>query len=339
MNANLPPRMRARRQKSGRVFYYFDTGDKPRKEIPLGSDYVLAVRQWAKLNTCPPPVLPNVAYAITRYLASQDYARLSSGTQADYGYALDQLREHFGDAPLDQVRPTHVSQYLEKRSAETRHRALREASILGMVYRFARAHDLTTADPVAPVRRGKLPGRKAVYIEDDILQAVYEVACQPLKDAIDLAYVIGQRPGDVLALHEGAIKDGTLSLRQIKTGTPIRIAIDGALKEVLDRILARKRTYAVRSLALLVDERGQRMTKAKLRGRFEKARDQVPAAAHFQFRDLRAKAVTDMREASGIDKAKDLAGHASVVMTEQYTRNRRGEIRSANQKLPSKTQG
>ena len=339
VNLNLPPRMRARQQKSGRTFYYYDTGAKPRKEIPLGSDYVLAVQQWAKLNLSPPPVLPTVAYAITRYLTSQEHARLSSGTQADYGYALDQLREHFGSAPLDQVRPTHVTQYLEKRSAETRHRALREVSVLGMVYRFARAHDLTTADPVAPVKRGKLPGRKAIYIEDDVLQAVYDVACQPLRDALDLAYVIGQRPGDVLSLHEGAIKDGTLSLRQTKTGMPIRIAIDGALKEVIERILARKRTYAVRSLALLVDERGQRMTKAKLRGRFEKARDLVPAAAHFQFRDLRAKAVTDMREASGIDAAKDLAGHASVVMTEHYTRNRRGEIRSAIQKLPSKIQG
>lgn len=218
-------------------------------------------------------------------------------------------------------------------------RALREVAVLGMLYRYARAHDLTTADPVAPVRRGKLPGRRAIYIEDDVLQAVYAVADQPLRDAIDLAYVIGQRPGDVLALHEGSIKDGTLSLRQAKTGMPIRIAIEGALAEVIERILARKRTYPVRSLALLVDERGRRMTRAMLRGRFERARAQVPAAAQFQFRDLRAKAVTDMREASGIDKAKDLAGHASVVMTEHYTRNRRGEIRSAIQKLPSKTLG
>jgi len=339
INKHLPPRMRARPQKSGTVFYYYDAGGKPRKEIPLGSDYILAVRKWAALNVSPCPVLPTVAYAITRYIVSQDYAKLSSGTQADYGYAIDKLREHFGSAPLDQVRPTHVTQYIEMRSAQSRHRALREASILGMIYRFARANDLTTADPVSSVKRGKMPGRKAIYIEDDILQAVYDVACQPLKDALDLAYVIGQRPGDVLSLHEGSIKDGTLNLRQTKTGTPIRIAIKDALKEVIDRILARKKTYAVRSLALLVDERGQRMTKSKLRGRFERARDLVPAAANFQFRDLRAKAVTDMREASGIDAAKNLAGPASVVMTEHYTRNRRGEIRSAIQKLPLKTQG
>ena len=324
VNGHLPPHMRARQRRSI-TYYYFDAGGTPRKEIPLGSDYTLAVQTWAKLNISAAPSLPTVGYAIARYLASTDYLRLCAGTQADYGFALDKLRVAFGSGPLDQVRPTHVAQYLERRSAESRHRALREVAVLAMVYRYARAHDLTTADPVAPVKRGKLPGRKAIYIEDDVLQAVYEVACQPLKDALDLAYAIGQRPGDVLALQEGAIKDGTLSLRQTKTGTPIRIAIAGALEQVLARILERKRLYTVRSLALLVDERGQRMTKAKLRGRFEKAREQVPEAAHFQFRDLRAKAATDLREEASIEASQALLGHTSVVMTEQYTRNRQGK--------------
>lgn len=325
MNGHLPPHMRARRR-GDKTYYYFDAGGKPRTEIPLGSDYVLAVQTWAKLNTSAAPVVPTVGYAIARYLASSDFTRLSAGTQADYGYALDKLREAFGNGPLDQVRPTHVAQYLERRGAESRHRALREVSVLGMIYRYARAHDLTTADPVAPIKRGKLPGRKSVYIEDDILQAVYAVGCQPLRDALDLAYAIGQRPGDVLALQEGAIRDGTLSLRQTKTGTPIRIAIAGALDVVLNRILERKRQYAVRSLSLLVDERGRRMTKSMLRGRFEKARAMVPEAAHFQFRDLRAKAATDLREEASIEASQALLGHASVVMTEQYTRNRQGKI-------------
>jgi hypothetical protein len=32
------------------VHYYLDTGGKPRKEIPLGSNYVLAVQKWAELT-------------------------------------------------------------------------------------------------------------------------------------------------------------------------------------------------------------------------------------------------------------------------------------------------
>lgn len=35
--------LRKRIQKSGKAYYYFDAGGKPRKEIPLGDDYVLAV--------------------------------------------------------------------------------------------------------------------------------------------------------------------------------------------------------------------------------------------------------------------------------------------------------
>jgi hypothetical protein len=37
-NLNLPPKMRAR-QKPGGIYYYYDTGKKPRKEIPLGKNY------------------------------------------------------------------------------------------------------------------------------------------------------------------------------------------------------------------------------------------------------------------------------------------------------------
>jgi hypothetical protein len=44
-NLNLPRGMRARVQRSGRVWYYYDKGGRPRREIPLGCDYPLAVKQ------------------------------------------------------------------------------------------------------------------------------------------------------------------------------------------------------------------------------------------------------------------------------------------------------
>lgn len=64
-----------------------------------------------------------------------------------------------------------------------------------------------------------------------------------------------------------------------------------------------------------------------LRGRFDKAREaaKIPKA-YFQFRDLRAKAGTDKAESSGdILKARDQLGHTTVVMTEQYIRDRKGK--------------
>lgn len=69
------------------------------------------------------------------------------------------------------------------------------------------------------------------------------------------------------------------------------------------------------------------MTVAMLRRRFDLAREAVGVPkSEFQMRDLRAKAGTDKDESSGdILQARDQLGHTTVVMTEQYTRNRKGK--------------
>lgn len=73
VNRNLPPRMRARRRHNGKVYYYYDTGRKPRHEIPLGDDYILAVQQWADLHQAQPTAQMTVAWAIAKYLASAEF--------------------------------------------------------------------------------------------------------------------------------------------------------------------------------------------------------------------------------------------------------------------------
>lgn len=318
-NLNLPPQMRARKR-GDKVYYFYDTGGRPRREISLGSDYVMAVQKWSELHVADAPVLPTVGYAIAKYLSSAAFSGLASGTQADYRFALDKIAEHFAPAPLDQVTPVHLTKYLALRGAESKHRAQREVAVLGMIFRFARSIGLTTNNPKESVQIKRLPGRKHVYISDTMLDALYDQACQPLKDAIDLAYCIGQRPADVLALSSMNIEDGAIEYRQGKTGTPQRIMIAGPLKELIDRIEQRKKSYRVHSLFLLVDERGNKMTKAKLRGRFEKARAAAGIAGKdFQFRDLRRKSGTDLRDQRGIEAAQDLLGHASITMTEHYT--------------------
>jgi integrase len=317
---NLPPRMRARQQRSGKVYYYYDTGRTPRHEIPLGDDYILAVQEWAKLHQAQPTARMTVTWAIGKYLSSDAFQSIGIGTQADYRYALDKLLEKFGDAPLDQVRPSHVTLYIEQRSQASKHRALREKAVLSMLYSWAIAREYCTTNPASAVKTKRLPGRKHVYIHDDMLDAVYEQSPQDLKDAIDLAYYIGQRPGDLLSMTLVRIRDGMLEYRQAKTSTPQRIALIGQLGELIDRIQARKAEHKVASMYLLVNERGYKMTKAMLRSRFEKARAAAGiAGTDFQFRDLRRKSGSDLRDQAGLDAAQDLLGHSSQAMTEHYT--------------------
>lgn len=324
-NLNLPPMMRARHRR-GKTYYYYDTGARPRVEISLGSDYTLAVQEWSKLHQAKPTIAMTVGWAIDKYRASVEFTGLGHGTQADYNYALDKIVEHFGDAPLDQVQAPHITLYMDKRSLTSRHRALRERSIFSTLYHWCMARGFCTANPAGAVKARRLPGRKHIDIATDMLSAVYNAGGDALRDAMDLAYCIGQRPVDVLKVAETDIKHNTLFLRQKKTDTPIRYPVEGELADLIERIRTRKRLHDVRCLALLIDERGQPMTKHKLRARFEKARTECGISGdQFQFRDLRRVAGMDRRDQGGLDAAQALLGHKSQAMTEHYT-GARGKI-------------
>lgn len=325
-NLNLPTRMRAR-VRNGTTYYFYDAGGKPRKEIALGTDYVLAVRKWGELHQATPTVQITLAWVAAKYLASPQFEDVGFGTQDDYRYAIDGLLKSFADAPMDGIKPSHVQLHLDRRTAgdkdagvkASRHRALREKAVLSMLFAWAQARDFCTNNPVAAIKTKRLPGRKNVYIEDDMLESVYKHASPALRDAIDLAFYTGQRPGDVLQMSETDIRDGVLTFGQDKTGRPMRIAVQGDLAKLVDRMLERKRKFAVRPLQLLVDELGKPMTKPKLRTRFEAAREKAGIdGAAFQFRDLRRKAAADLRDQVNIEASQQLLGHSSVTMTEHY---------------------
>jgi integrase len=111
-----------------------------------------------------------------------------------------------------------------------------------------------------------------------------------------------------------------------------------ALGELIDQIVEDKRFHRVRSLNLITDEHGVRLSQDGLRWRFDRARkgaaDQAEAEGNlelaaairrFQFRDLRAKAGTDKAERAGVHAAQKQLGRGSVTTTEVYVRARRGQ--------------
>jgi integrase len=149
--------------------------------------------------------------------------------------------------------------------------------------------------------------------------AVWSKAHYTVQDAMDLAYLTGQRPADLLKLNRGDIRDGMLWFTQNKTGKKLRIVIEGELQNVIERILGRE--YETKGGdALLQDGNGQRLTYGALRTRFDSARK--AAKVEFQFRDIRAKAATDTED---LARAQKLLGHKTRAMTEHYTRNRKGD--------------
>lgn len=353
---NLPRGMRAR-ERGEKIYYFLDTGGKPRKEIPLGTDYVQAVQKWAELTTRKAPAAGDVTmgYVAERYFAEVVPSKAAGSQKSDEKEKVWVLR-FFDDPPakLDVIQPHHIKQFMRWRASEARTAAIKRAgdrpgaepvpitygqvranrarSLISHMWNFAREEGITSLpNPCVGVHRFTEKGRDAAP-DAEMVARVLAVADKPLQFAMRLADIIGQRPMDVRKISEADIKDGVLHVRQGKTQAKLRIEVAGELAVLLDEIRAYKKEIGgVRVLALLVNESGQPMRADAIRYRFDKARDLAGISKNdFQFRDFRAKAATETDESQGTKAAQALLGHTTEAMTAGYIRHKAGRKVSPN---------
>lgn len=337
MSDRLPPRMkkRVRRGKKGQVWtYYFYTSTINGKttEIPLGSDLNQAKLKWAELEGGPiPKDIRLFGAALDRYEAEIIPTKAPRTQKDNLSYAI-WLRKVFEQVAIDDITPQMIAQYRDLRGKKAPVRANREISLLSHIWNMAREWGYTAKEnPVKGVRKNKETPRD-FYASDDVWFAVYECACQELKDALDLAYLTGQRPADVMKMKFSDIRNGALEIRQNKTSKKLRILLSGdnglnALGQLIERI--KSRPTKIKSFSIIHTTAGYPLSPAMLRGRFEKARKQAALYAlsegmaelalkikDFQFRDARPKAASEI----DLDAASKLLGHSDKSLTERVYR-------------------
>lgn len=331
-NRDLPPRMlrRKRTLKSGKVwesFYYAGRReDGTRVEIPLGHDLNDAKRRWAELECKAIPADTGLLRFIFDRYEKEIIPAKATATQRDNLGSLKFLRKVFDSAPIDSITPQIIAQYRDQRGKVAPVRANREITLLSHVWNMAREWGFTAKEnPVKGVRKNKEKPRD-YYADDAVWAAVYKAACQELQDAMDLNYLTGQRPADVLKMRMADLKDGALELQQNKTKKKLRILLDDPeggrtqLGQLVDRIKARK----VASLFLVATPGGAPLNKWTLRTRFDEARAAAAKAAAeagdegmaahiraFQFRDIRPKAASE----TDLAHASKLLGHTDKQIT------------------------
>lgn len=317
----------ARTMRSGKTWYYYG-GTKP--QTPLGSDYVAAVKKWVELSEEPSTAAPSADFLQLADRYEREVVPLkANSTQATQRSDLKHLREFFGNpvaAPIDQITPGHIRKLL-KWMVKKPTTANRLKRLFSHMFNMAREWEWTEREnPVAGVR-GLATGTRNVDITEEVYRAVWEAAGAPCRDAMDLAYLTGQRPGDVLQFVESQLVDGLFRIKgQSKTGKPLRIKVEGEFGQLIERILARKAGYRVWCSSLCVNAWGMALTKQTLRKQFEAARAQAaldnPKLADeiksMWFYDLRAKAAADTADGHGDQAAADLLGHDSVSTTQRH---------------------
>lgn len=238
---------------------------------------------------------------------------------------LKQLRKAFETAPIDAITPQIVAQYRDARTAKVR--ANREIALLSHVFIIAKEWGMTDkANPCFGVRRNKETPRD--YYAGDIVW-----------DAMDLAYLTGQRPADVLKAATTDMSEGFLRIGQGETEKRLRILLEDAGKQsdlavFLEKLKERRAMNRIKTSVLITNASGLRMSQQMLRNRWDEAREKaaIKAAAdgdnaletsirQFQFRDIRPKAASEI----ALEHASRLLGHSSEEITKKVYR-RVGEI-------------
>lgn len=310
---DLPQHMTARTLVSGRVLFYYQAAG---KKIPLGDNRDAALQEWAKLEAGGgSKKFPAIA---TIYLR-ETLPGLALGTQVHYRAAIANLSVAFAEFTLEQIEPRHIKAYMRLRSAKGA--AMFERRVMSAFFNWARSEGHTKApNPCRDMKftkaeraQFKYTGKRDRYVTDDEYRALWSQGDAILQDGMDLAYRTGQRVGDVLAMTRQDIRDGELWIVQEKTKAKVGIRMEGLLKALVERILARSRP--VPSMYLICDRRGQRVRYKAFNDRFVAARK--ASGQDWQFRDIRAKTATDLPE---IRHAQGLLGHKYETTTAGYRR-------------------
>lgn len=324
------------------TFYYAHAGGKWEN---LGKDLATASKRAEHYND-PSGLFGTMNWFLDQFVIDCEKRvkakDLAERTVKDYRDALVPLKVYFGTMLPTDIKPHHVSEYLDIGAKANRStRANRERACLSSCMSWM----LRTGQGgiiVNPCMRASGVVRNAEtqrerYVTHDEYRAVYAAAPAQVRLMMELTYRTLQRPeSDIIGWTPAVVrlKDGArvLHFRQGKTGRLIDIALTGEL----DALVRRAVGDVPRLHQPLVHTRdGERYTysglSAMLKRAQAKVREKGVDVPSFGFRDLKGKGATDLWLAGvPIERIQLLCGHASKSTTEKYIKARWRETAAPN---------
>lgn len=324
-NKHLPENLRFKsvKRKSGKVVTYWFYRTTGKTEISLGTDRNQALIKAVQMNLERESKSEQVTFAmIAKRYRDEVISTKKTSTQKSNLAQIKALIAFFSQAPLDEIEPPHIQEYMQRRK-HVQGMANNELALFHHIWKYARLWGYTKL-PSPSEGVPKFPIKKRDnYVSDEIYTLVYQHAKQDMRDLMDLAYLTGQRPVDIATIQKSQIQDGYLYIRQQKTGAKLRIELIGKLAEIIER-----RSAETPNEYLFITKQGTRLSTRNIAVNFAALRqrliEQYPNFAdelnRFQFRDLRAKSGTDKAMLQGEDAARQQLGHTTIQMTKTYIR-------------------
>lgn len=281
----------------------------------LGATYNIALRKHAELET------PRTDWGDLLTLVYESYERrhkageLAENTWQQYQIIRPRIEQGFRDFRPHEILTRDVTAFLDQYEA-TPNMANRMLSVLRVVFERGCRSGAIDFNPSVGIRRFK-EKRRTRYITDQELTRICEHANEHTELIIRMAYLTGQRIGDVLKIKRTDIVDDIgIAFVQQKSKAKLMVAWTPDMKLVVERAKALRRVpcaYLFHPLG-----KGTPYNYTAIRDNWNRARD-AAGVAYCTLHDIRAKALTDIKRSGG--DAKALAGHAMESTTLRYLRD------------------
>lgn len=240
---------------------------------------------------------------------------------------------------IAQITPPDVAEFLRPLRAKPRtHNGYR--AHLRELMRYAIELGLRPAgsNPVTDVPALTLKPRRR-YISDSELRRIKVAAHHSDDDKrtrsgpmlcalIDMAYLTGQRIGDLLSLEWSQVKDAGILFQPAKTkastGAAVLIEWTPKLLDLIARLKALRKERRGFVAQVFTTQTGQPYGYWGASSAWKRAVNRAGVKG-VHFHDLRAKALTDVDEARGIGAARTMGAHSTEAQTADYVRGKRAK--------------
>ncbi len=277
----------------------------------------------------------------------------SDKSQANDKWVMASISKAFVEFRASQITPPDVTTWLKQyRDKPRTHNEMRAG--LRELMRFAESEGFRPAgsNPVDSVKTMRVKARDR-YPTDSELRRIKVAACigddgkrtrmgPTIAALIDLAYLTGQRVGDLLELRwtkKAATDDGEIVAPYVSdtglhfkpsktsgsTGAKVRIEWTPRLLATIERFKSlgrRNMTYVV------TNQEAQRYDYEAFKSAWARAIKRS-GVRNLHFNDLRAKALTDKDESEGIGAAQTMGAHSTQTQTATYIRHRKAKASKA----------
>jgi integrase len=287
-----------------RGFYWFVTHEGKWKK--LAKDEKESLKLYAEIIADGESKI-NMSALLTRY-KNEVIPTKAKSTQRNNLREIENLRLAFGKMHPTKIKPKHIGQYIDHRNCVAGNR---EISLLSNVFTKAKRWGIVDINPCTGVDRFKGKKKEGHYISNKQYQAVYKIANDRIRIVMEIARITGLRQGDILRLKWQQLSDDGLLVKNEKTGKRQLFELTPRLAELLQA--AKNLQSQVASVYIIHDTKGQPWTSSGFQTAWQRLCKGNPN--RFQFRDLRAKAVSD---SGSLEQGSKLANHTDKRVTERH---------------------